>query len=285
MALLWSEQFGPAVANALQALEINPNYVQAKAYLAEAYWRLDRDDLAVPTINEAVENLRAAGAASPETIAMVFRTQGYIAERRLDRETAIEAYERAREAAPTHSYIALELALSYFGAGQVDEAVDLLNQALDSNPGDTALMFQLGKIYINIGNAEESRQVLQRCVEADPNFPGCLSWLGGLQFGQGNYPQAITSLERTIDNGSEDPDDWWQLGRSHTFMLRCDLAVPILREGYQRVEGNVELEARFATGLRDCGAEVIDDSILNVPTAILPGDVTPADFFTATPAP
>jgi hypothetical protein len=68
-------------------------------------------------------------------------------------------------------------------------------------------------------------------------------------------------------------------------MLRCDLAVPILREGYQRVEGNVELEARFATGLRDCGAEVIDGSILNVPTAILPGDVTPADFFTATPTP
>jgi hypothetical protein len=109
-----------------------------------------------------------------------------------------------------------------------------------------------------------------------------------LQFFAGNYPQAISNLERAIDNGSIDPEDWWQLGRSHTFMLRCDLAVPILREGYQQVEGNVDLEARFASGLRDCGAEVIDNSILSAPTApasTLPVDVTPAEFFTATPTP
>jgi hypothetical protein len=66
-------------------------------------------------------------------------------------------------------------------------------------------------------------------------------------------------------------------------MLRCDLAVPVLREGYRMVEGNVDLESRFATGLRECDAPIIDNSALSAPATILPDDVTPSEFFTATP--
>lgn len=281
MAYVWLGDYGEAIAYALRALELDPNFVQAKALLAESYWKLDRADLAQQNINEALAYLRQVGSASPETIAIVFRTQGYIAERQLERDSAIEAYQTAREAAPYQTYIALELALSYFGNGQTDLAIALLKQSLDANPRDVALMFQLGKIYVNIGDAENGRQTFQRCIEIDPNFAGCLSWLGGLQFYAGEYAQAVRNLELAIENGSKDPDDWWQLGRSHSNMLRCDLAIPIFREGYALVKGNVEQEEKFATGLRDCGAAV--EAAPAAPP--LPSEATPSGFFTETPPP
>jgi len=254
MALAWDGDTGGAIANALQALTYDSQYVQAKAILAESYWRAERFELAQTTITEATDYLREVGSARPETVATVFRTQGYIAERQLDRETAIQAYETARSAAPTHSYIALELALSYFGAGQTTQAIDLLKAALDSNPRDASLLFQLGKIYVNIGDGENGQQTFQRCIEIDANFVPCRSWLGGLQYYAGNYTQAINNLQLAIELGSSDVEDWWQLGRAHANMLRCDLAIPVLREGYARSRGNPDLEDRFAGGLRDCGS-------------------------------
>ncbi|HLA42351.1 MAG TPA: tetratricopeptide repeat protein [Aggregatilineales bacterium] len=281
MALLWADKPGEATAFAQQALEIDPDFVQAKAFLSQAYWEQDRTELAAATITEATEYLREQGSASPETVAMVFRTEGYIAERQLDRETAIKAYEFARSAAPMHSYISLELALSYFGNGQTDEAIALLKNALDANPRDTSLMFQLARVYVFIGDSENAGQTLQRCIEIDSDYPGCLSWLGGLQFFAGNYTQAINNLERAIENGSEDIEDWWQLGRAHANMLRCDLAIPVFREGYQRATGDAERQDKFAGGLRDCGAGLAESSA----PVQQPVDATPSDFFTATPDP
>lgn len=258
MVQVWSDNYGAAIAYAQRALEIDPNYVQANAILAEAYWQIDRAEQAQTEIDEAVEYLRTVGAAAPETISTVFRTQGFIAERQLERETAIAAYEQARSAAPFHTYISLELALSYFGNGQTDEAIELLNSALDSNPRDSSLLFQLGVIYVNIGDGEQATQIFTRCIEVDPQAASCYSWLGGLQYFAGSYPQAIQNLETAIEFGSTDPDDWWQLGRAHFNMLRCDLAIPVLREGYARVEGNNEQEEKFATGLRECGVEAVE---------------------------
>ncbi len=256
LALVWSERLGEGIAYAQRALEIDPNAVQAKAVLAEAYWRIERRDLALQNIQDATDYLRTAGAAEPETIALVFRTQGYISERQLDREAAIAAYEIAREAAPHHGYIALELSYSYTGNGQIQEAIDLLNRALDNNPRNTDLLFQIGLNNVSLGNRDEAQQAFQRCIDINAAAAECYAWLGGLQFYGGSYALAIPNLELAIENGTDDIEAWWQLGRAHAAMLRCDLAIPILREGYQLSQGNVELQQQFAGGIQDCGGTV-----------------------------
>jgi len=268
MALAWAGRYGEAQSYAQRALELNPTFYQARAVLAESYWRMEKRELAQSTMDETVAALRAQGSADPETIALVFRMDGYIAERALNRERAIASYELARQAAPNFSFITLELALSYFGNGQTDEAIATLKSALDANSRDTNVLFQLGRIYLNVGQNEDALITFQRCVEVDPQFASCLSWLGGLLYFSGNYAQAVVNLEAAIANGSTDPDDWLQLGRSHAAMLRCDLAIPILREGYALVLGQVEREERFANALRDCGVNMADIvNNLALPTA------------------
>ncbi|MFP4322445.1 MAG: tetratricopeptide repeat protein [Anaerolineales bacterium] len=278
LALVWAGRIGEGIAYAQRALELDPNAVEAKAVLAEAYWRIERRELAVQNIQEAIDYLRTVGSADPETIALVFRTQGFIAERQLDREAAIEAYQIAREAAPYHSYIALELSYSYTGNGQTNEAIELLNRALDSNPRDTDLLFQIGLNHASNGNGQEAQQVFQRCIDLDSSASECYAWLGGLQFFAGSYAPAIVNLELAIENGTDDIEAWWQLGRAHAAMLRCDLAIPILREGYQLAANNADLQRQFAGGIQDCGGTVIDPADNAAPP------VTPTPVPTPQPA-
>jgi tetratricopeptide (TPR) repeat protein len=284
MALVWAGDYGQALAYAQRALELDANFVQAQAFLAEAYWRLDERDLALTTIQAAVDYLRSIGSASSETVAIVFRTQGYIAERNLDRELAIQAYELARQAAPTHSYLSLELALSYFGNNQTDEAIVLLNQALDASPRDPALMFQLGRVYLNVGRNDESLQTLQRCVDTNPAYAPCLSWLGGLQYSQGRYALAIPNLEAAIANGSTDWSDRLQLGLSYNYTGNCNRGLPFLWEGYQLTAANVERQERYASALRECGVEPTQPTPGPLPS-LDPnsGFITPSPEFSPTP--
>ncbi len=285
MVLNWLDRPGEAIAYASSALEIDPNFVEAKAYLAEAYWRSSENpriasssqEIAAATIDEAVEDLRRMGSAPPETIAQVFRTKGWIAERQLDRETAIEYYERALESAPNLGYIALELALSYYANNQTEDGIALLKSALEDTPRDTAILFQLGALYTNIGNGEEAQQAFQRCIEIDPDNDQCLSWLGGLQYASQNYAQAITLLESAITNGSDDPIDWLQLGRSHFYLLRCDLAIPVLNEGYLMTADDTVTQEKFADTLKDCGAALpqIIPTAVPITPEVVPLETTP----------
>jgi len=283
MSLVWAGEYGTSLSYSERALEIDPNFVQAKAFLAEAYWELERLERAEQTITEAVDYLRSAGAAEPNTIALVFRTRGYIAERQLDRETAIDAYTIARQAAPTYGFISLELALSYFGAGQTTEAIELLNLGLDSNPRDVSLLYQLGRIYVNVGDTTEALGIFQRCIDADPDFWQCYSWLGGLQYFSGTYAQAVTNLERSISLGSDDLSDWVQLGLSHSYMLRCDLAIPVLREGYGLAEGNQDRQGQFVSALRECGVQ--ESEIVPQGNAAQQPVLTPTPVVTPTQSP
>jgi tetratricopeptide (TPR) repeat protein len=272
--LVWLERYGEAIAYAQRALEIDPTFVQATAFMAEAYWRLEEQEQADQLITEAVEFLRGQGSAPSETVAIVFRTQGYIAERQLDRDKAIQAYETALQAAPSQTFIGLELALSYFGNGQTDEAIALLNRILDQRGPNRAILFQLGQLYVNTGRNEEALQTLQRCVEANPTYAPCLSWLGGLFFVGGNYPQAISNLDAAISNGSEDWSDWLQLGLAYSYSGRCELAEPFLQQGYRMVSDNPTREERFASALRECGFQ---------PNQAIPMTPTPTSLLTPTP--
>lgn len=283
MVLNWLDRPGEAIAYANVALELNPDFVEAKAYLAEAYQRSALNNprlvetsqsIAVATIDEAIEDLRRMGAASPETIAQVFRAKGWISEYQLDRDTAIEYYERALEAAPNLGYIALELALSYYANNQTEDGIALLKSALESNPRDTAILFRLGALYTNVGNGEEAQQSFQRCIEIDPDNYQCLSWLGGLRYASQSYAQAIPLLENAISNGSKDPIDWLQLGRSHFYLLRCDLAIPVLNEGYVMTADDPTTQDKFADTLKDCGA-ALPQIVPTMTPEVIPVEITP----------
>ena len=250
MALDWHGDYGLALASALHARALDSTFAPAYTFLGEIYQDLGQYEIAMGYLEQALD-LDTRGIAVADT----FRTQGLWYSNQGRWAEAIQPYQAALQNAPTHTYIAIELANNYIALGQVTKAIEVLSQAWDRNPADPMVLFTLANAYRRNGNIERAYEFYQRCLDVDPDNVPCLSYLGGLQWGDGDFVTAITNLERAIELGSEDPDDYYQLGHSHAALGRCDLALPYLQQGYQMVveSGDERRKQYFENALRSCG--------------------------------
>lgn len=250
MVLDWKGDLGRALASALQARSLDDQFAPTYAFLGEIYHDLGQDDMALSYLDRALE-LDTAGVAVPyafRTRGLIFSSQGFF-------EDAIQPYQAAVNNAPNEGYIAIELANNYIALEQIDRAIQVLAAVLEKNSADTMALFSLAGAYWRNGSAEKAAEYYHRCLDVDPDNVLCLSWLGGLQFTDGDFATAIINLERAIRLGSDDPTDYYQLGRSHAALGRCDQAVPYLQQGYQfAVEAqNERVQQNIVSALQSCG--------------------------------
>jgi len=268
MALDWMGEYGKALASALHAKALDPDFGPTYAFLAEVYYDMGQTDLALTYVDQALE-LDTSGLA----VADAFRTRGLILTSIPGRrDEAIENYQAALQQAPQHAYLSVELAINYLALEDYETAISVLASALENNPTDPTVLFELARAHIRSGNRERAYEYYQRCLESDPDNVPCLSWLGGLQLSDSNYVLAITNLERAIELGSTDPDDFLELGRAHAAQGRCDLGIPYLQQGYQLVteSQNYQRQASFANALQTCGVQITGPA---TPQAAEAGDV------------
>jgi tetratricopeptide (TPR) repeat protein len=253
MVFDWKGDLGRALASALQAKALDEQFAPTYAFLGEIYHDLGQDDIALSYLDRALE-LDTGGVA----VAYTFRTRGLIYSSQGLFEDSIQPYQAAVKNAPNEGYIAVELANNYIALDQIDRAIQVLGSVLDGNPADTMVLFALAGAYWRNGSAEKAAEYYHRCLDVDPDNILCLSWLGGLQFTDGDFATAIVNLERAIQLGSDDPSDFYQLGRSHASLGRCDQAVPYLQQGYQiavEVE-NERVRQDIVSALQSCGMVV-----------------------------
>jgi tetratricopeptide (TPR) repeat protein len=250
LVLDWQGDPERALASALHAKALDDTFAPAYAVLGEIYHDIGKNDLATGYLERALE-LDTSGIA----VAYTFRTQGKIYSDQGYYEDALRPYQAALQNAPNDSYIALELANNYLALGQTDKAIDLLAGALEKNARDTGVLFSLAAAHLNTGNYDRAQEYYLRCLDVDPDNVACLSYLGGLQKFSGDYGSAINSLGRAIQLGSDDPDDFLQIGEAYTALGQCEKAVPYLQQGYQIVvdRENVQRQESFVSALQNCG--------------------------------
>lgn len=267
MALDWLGDYGSALASALHAKALDERFAPTYAFLGEIYHDLGQNDVALGYLEQAIE-LDTSGIA----VADAFRTQGLLYSNQGLYEDAIEPYEIALKQAPNYTYIAIELANNYIALQELDRAIEILNDAVQRNPTDPGVLFALGNAHTRNGNKERSYEYYRRCLDSNPDNVACLSYLGGLMFYDGDYINAINNLEHAIDLGSEDPDDFLQVGQAQAALNRCDLAIPYFQQGYQLsvTTENYDRQAKFASALQDCGVFINQPA----PDAVSPA-VTP----------
>jgi tetratricopeptide (TPR) repeat protein len=235
MVLDWQGEPERALSSALQAKSLDENFAPTYAFLGEIYHDLGQSELGLSHLEEAIR-MDTAGLA----VAYAYRTRGLIFSSQGDYESALQPYQVALQNAPNEGYIAVELANNYVALSvnqgnpaMLDRAIDVLSATLEKNSSDTMVLFALARVYLNGGSPEKAEEYYHRCLEVDQDNVRCLSWLGGLQWSNGDFATAIVNLERAIQLGSDDPSDFYQLGRSLAALGRCTEAVPYLRQGYQ----------------------------------------------------
>ena len=94
--------------------------------------------------------------------------------------------------------VRLKDATQYFLAGQLEQAIALLQQLCEEKPGDVALLAHLGEVYVAAGRTGEGVAILEQVVTRDPQrFEAYVNLASGY-LGQNDLPRAAAAIDRAI---------------------------------------------------------------------------------------
>lgn len=259
MALDWSGEHARALSSIQRALELDPNSLLVKAHLINIYRNTGNADLALSMSEDAIDAIETRSVGS-EVIAQIYRNYArLLSSNYADYENAAKAYERAYQAMPNQSYIAIELAQTYNYLGENARALDLLEEVTENNPRDLLALSTLGNLYILSGD-DRYLNVYSRCIAIDPDYVPCASPLGQLYFFAADYNAAIETLTRAVNSGSTNPYDYYLLARSYWNLGQCAQAAPHFNNGYQLIVENGDTQqvsaSNFIDAMNICGLPI-----------------------------
>lgn len=258
MALDWlafaakqPELYGEAQAYILRALDIDANFADAYAFLAEVYTDLGRIDDAYAAAEKALE-LDPANYKAHRNYGNALQIQG-----RYDEAAA--HFEEAIRLNPKLPYIRIQLAQMYLALEQVDAAMNLLLQAVQITGGDPQSYYWLGHgNLVYQGDYEAARSNWETCVEVDASYRPCWERLGNVLLYLQEYDRAAIAYQRAIELGTQKAEIFYYAALVNQLLSRCDNAITYARRGLE-VEGrSLEDEANLREVLDACRALPLD---------------------------
>ena len=154
---------GEAIGEFRQALDLNPQLVQVRFFLAHLYLGLGRAVRA----REELEAGLAQTPGNPEFLALLGE-----AERQLKNpRRAIDITRRALQADPSFAPARYYLGLALLDAGQRDDAVKELEHVVRARAAGADAYLALGSAYVDAGRAEEAIETLNQGLRIDSARP------------------------------------------------------------------------------------------------------------------
>ena len=203
---------GAAVKFLHQAIEYDPDYSQAYAALAAAYWAGARNGW-----------LRELDAASVEAA----------------RTEAREMLERAMQGNPTADAYALEAEMAMRDGAQ-DRAVEMAAHGLEMAPSEPENQARLGQALTLAGRPDEALGHLERAARRNPRGQ-YLAQLGLARFSLGEYEKAAALFEKLLEVSPESFGLAAPLAAAYAQLGRQDKARAALQrfvEGVQKSRGS-----------------------------------------------
>jgi tetratricopeptide (TPR) repeat protein len=98
----------------------------------------------------------------------------------------------------------MQMAVTLGGAGQLEQAIGILEQLRDRDPEDARVLRVLGRDYMLVGRNEEALATLDRGVELHPDDPKMLGEVAAIHHATGDSQRALGFLDRAIAIKPED---------------------------------------------------------------------------------
>jgi tetratricopeptide (TPR) repeat protein len=123
-------------------------------------------------IDAARERFEKAIQIDPEEIDASYQL-GRIARGQKKYSEAIAHFEQVVSRNPAHSQheIWREVAATYIGAGQYEDARNALEQFLEHRPSDPEGLYLMGRAHAGLGHKREAANLMQECIEAVRTAP------------------------------------------------------------------------------------------------------------------
>ncbi|MHC4703528.1 MAG: hypothetical protein ACYTFQ_23425 [Planctomycetota bacterium] len=239
-----------------QAIEIEPNYAAAYAWLSAAYW--------VPSIygygggHESFSRAKIAANTAikiDQTCGEAHSALGWIALMYdWDWQRTKLSLERAIDLNPANlSYTYFAYAWYWVVAGHLDKAIDMMQAAVTVDPHSQVLNNQLGIMYRFSGQFERAVEQHNKTLDLAPGFVIALSDLAEDYLSMSMYPEAIASVQKGITLAGRIPLLITMLGRAHAISGRKDKAEILLRELEDKAKSEYVLPMFFAALHGDLG--------------------------------
>ena len=252
-----------------QALELDPDNVEAHAYYAEVM--IDQD-----YVDKASEHSKAAVQLDPYSLE-ARRARGYVLyltgnynEAEIEFHTALEINNRVSD-------LHLSLGLVYWAQGRLNEAIDEFNIADTLDPDDPRPATSISRIYLYLGEYAKAGQFAKSAVEDDPTNPRRYGNWGVALYKNLQYQEAIDVFSIAIHGGTTDDGQvvvgmplenevavaeyFYMYGLALAYTRRCSEALPIFQALIAGVPGN-----SIALDNADTGIAICEEYIANPPT-------------------
>jgi tetratricopeptide (TPR) repeat protein len=209
-----------AVVHLKKAVEQSPDDKQATIFLGRAYASDGQLDEAIRTLkafqarrgedpdvlywigtfyDELAERTYQTMATSYPSSYLVLQTQGdqFLQQQKYDE--ALEAYQRALNAAPAEPGLHFDLGNTYWHMAKLDRARPELEAELKSNPGHAQANFELGDIAVKQGETEKGVALLKKALALDPSLIEAHRSLGRAFLSERLYPEAAQEFSLVVE--------------------------------------------------------------------------------------
>jgi len=240
--------FSSAIDYLQQAIDIDPNYAEAHAWLSFAQWVPSAWGYSRP--GESFPKARSAANKAitlDETLSVAHRAVGFIAlAYDWDWKKAKEGFERARELNPNDPLVYEGLARYFLVAGRLDEAIEMNEKALKLDPLSQHLNNMVAWIYLHSGQIEQAVEQRKKTLELDPDYVAAMEGLAEDYLGMSMYAKAVATLEKAMTLAGRRPDLVADLARAYALSGRKDKAETLLQELQERATSEYILPTFFA---------------------------------------
>jgi TolB-like protein/tetratricopeptide (TPR) repeat protein len=200
-------RMGEAIEPLRKAVELDPEFVQAWAALADVYLLLPEynEGSVAENIPQALEASQKALALDPDS-AQALTTSAYIkAMHYYQWEEAEAEFKRAIELNPNyrtaHQWYAEMLAV----LRRTDEAMAQLEKAAEVDPLAAIIPHIQGWVLLHAGRLQEAKQSYLNALRLDPGLPYAIGNLGWTHLRLGEFEQARARFREVAELLDEDP--------------------------------------------------------------------------------
>jgi TolB-like protein/tetratricopeptide (TPR) repeat protein len=186
----------------MQAVALDPNFLEAHVDIAATYARANGNGYAPPreSLAQALVHIQKALAIDPNNVVV----RAAAASNRFQTTWDWSAAERdyrvlSQEPALMTSVQYHPFALFYVAAGRPDEAVDVMERALVLDPGNSESRVMLGNFLVQAGRLDDALKVYNSIATEDPKDPRPLFGAADVYKRRGDIKSAIDSRRKAYE--------------------------------------------------------------------------------------
>jgi len=171
------------------AIELDPNFAMAHAFLATLYVNLQETSLSAESMKRAYD-LRDR-VSEKEKFYIESHYYHFVTG---DLEKANQVYEQFAQTYPRSGGNLVNLAVSYGSMGQYDKAVATTLEALRLDPENYVAYANLVAIYTNLNRLDDARATFQKMLESKRDYPDAHVYLHGVAAAQSDAAEMLKQV-------------------------------------------------------------------------------------------